>query len=192
VRVKPRDPETYDPSVLPEWARETIAQIAREHPENLAHHLDQVAEIEAAGRRAAENSPPPPDNPRDLLHLSAIQTWQALAGGRPAPDLDPADLEQAIYEAFVTSDSWHPVDQLCERWLDLGRQCGLAVDDEQGDLPRTDVLDAISHTISAAIWFGLTTGYLTLTGRYTIPRKFLTHCHAALLRLEPFARPACR
>lgn len=85
-----------------------------------------------------------------------------------APDLDLADLEQAIYEGFVTSDSWHPVDQ----------QCGLAVDDEQGDLPRTDMLDAISHTISAAIWFGLTTGYLTLTGRYTIPRKFLTHCHA--------------
>ena len=31
------------------------------------------------------------------------------------------------------------------------------------------MLDAISRTISAAIWFGLTTGYLTLTGRYTIP-----------------------
>lgn len=138
-----------------------------------------MAEIEAARRRAAENPPPPPDNPRDLLHLSAIRTWQALAGGRPAPDLDLADLEQAIYEGFVTSDSWHPVDQLCERWLDLASQCGLAVDDEQGDLPRTDMLDAISHTISAAIWFGLTTGYLTLTGRYTIPRKFLTHCHAA-------------
>jgi hypothetical protein len=84
-----------------------------------------VAEIEAARRRAAENTPPPPDNPRDLLHLSAIRTWQALAGGRPAPDLDLADLEQAIYEGFVTSDSWHPVDQ----------RCGLAVDDEQGDLP---------------------------------------------------------
>jgi hypothetical protein len=139
-----------------------------------------VAEIEAARRRAAENPPPPPDNPRDLLHLSAIRTWQALAGGWPAPDLDLADLEQAIYEGFVTSDSWHPVDQLCERWLDLASQCGLAVDDEQGDLPRTDMLDAISHTISAAIWFGLTTGYLTLTGRYTIARKFLTHCHAAL------------
>ena len=140
-----------------------------------------MAEIEAARRRAAENPPPPPDNPRDLLHLSAIRTWQALADGRPAPDIDLADLEQAIYEGFVTSDSWHPVDQLCERWLDLASQCGLAVDDEQGDLPRTDMLDTISRTISAAIWFGLTTGYLTLTGRYTIPRKFLTHCHAALL-----------
>ena len=67
----------------------------------------------------------------------------------PVPDLDPADLEQAIYEA-------------------------------QGDLSRPEVLDAISHTVSAAIWLGQTTGYLTLTGRYTIPRKFLTHCHAAL------------
>jgi hypothetical protein len=93
-----------------------------------------VAEIEAARRRAAEN-PPPQDNPRDLLHLSAIRTWPALAGGRLAPDLDLADLEQAIYEGFVTSDSWHPVDQLCERWLDLASHCGLAVDDEQGDPP---------------------------------------------------------
>jgi hypothetical protein len=64
-----------------------------------------------------------------------IRTWQALADGRPAPDLDPADLEQATYEAFATSDGWHPVDQLCESWLDLARHCGLAVDDEQGDLP---------------------------------------------------------
>jgi hypothetical protein len=55
----------------------------------------------------------------------------------------------------------------------LTRQGGLAVDDEQADLPRPDLLDAISRTVSAAIWFGLTTGYLTLTGRYTIPRKFL-------------------
>jgi hypothetical protein len=39
---------------------------------------------------------------------------------------------------------------------------------------RPDVLDAITHTVSAAIWFGLTTGYLTLTGRYHI-RKYLTH-----------------
>jgi hypothetical protein len=110
---------------------------------------------------------------RDFLHLSAIRTWQALAGSRPAPDLDPADLEQAIDEAFVTSDGRSQVDQLCEGWLDLARQCGLAVEDQDGDL-RPDVLDAITHTVSAAIWFGLTTGYLRLTGRYTIPRKFLT------------------
>ena len=37
-----------------------------------------------------------------------------------------------------------------------------------------DVLEAFSHTVSAAIWFGLTTGYLILTGSYRIPRKFLT------------------
>jgi hypothetical protein len=39
------------------------------------------------------------------------------------------------------------------------------------------VLDAISHTVSAAIWFGLTAGHLTLTGHYHIPRKFLPLYH---------------
>jgi hypothetical protein len=114
---------------------------------------------------------PPLTEARDLLHLSAIQAWQTLASGQPAPNLDP-DLDQEIYQAFVTSDG-HQVDQLCEDWLEQARQCGLAVDDEDGDL-RPDVLDTISHTVSAAIWFGLTTGYLTMTGgSYHIPRKFL-------------------
>jgi hypothetical protein len=165
----------YDPSALPQWARETIAQIAREHPENLADHLARVAEIEAAKRYAAGHPPTPPQpaNLRDLLHLSAIQAWQALAGGQPAPGLDP-DLEQAIYEAFTTGDG-HQVDQFCEDWLDLARQCGITVDDEHGEL-RPDVLDAISHTVSAAIWYGLTTAYLTLTSGYHIPRKWLGEC----------------
>lgn len=118
-----------------------------------------------------EDLPPPPTETRDLLHLSAIQGWQALASGQPAPDLDPAGLEQAVYEAFVTRDGHHQVDKLCDGWLDLARQCGLAVEGQDGEL-LIDVLDAISHTISQAIWFGLTTGYLTLTGRYHIPRKF--------------------
>jgi hypothetical protein len=64
------------------------------------------------------------------------------------------------------------VDQLCEDWLNLARRAGIAVDDEHDDL-RPDVLDAITRTVSAAIWFGLTTGYLTLTSSYHIPRKFL-------------------
>jgi hypothetical protein len=44
------------------------------------------------------------------------------------------------------------------------------VHDEDSDL-LPDVFDAISHTVSAAIWFGLTTEYLTLTGSYPIPRS---------------------
>jgi hypothetical protein len=171
--MTPRDPGTYDPGAVPEWALETIARVAREHPEALEFHLDHVAEIEVAKRHPAKHQRPP-DNPRDLLHLSVIQAWQALASGRPVPDLDP-DLEQDIYEVFVTSDGQYQVDQLCEGWLELARQRGLAVDDEHGDL-LPDVLDAISHTVSAAIWFGLTTGYLTLTGSYHIPRKFLPGC----------------
>jgi hypothetical protein len=100
--------------------------------------------------------------------------WQGCGqSGRPAPDLDPAALEQAINEAFVTSDGRSQVDQLCEGWLDLARQCGLAVEDQDGNL-RSDVLDAITHTVSAAIWFGLTTGYLRLAGKYSLPCKFLT------------------
>lgn len=41
---------------------------------------------------------------------------------------------------------------------------------EDGDV-LPDVLDAISRTVSAAIWFGLVTGHLTLTGSYRMPRK---------------------
>ena len=41
--------------------------------------------------------------------------------------------------------------------------------------PRPDVLDAIEHTVAAAIWFGITTGCLTLTGSYDIPGK-LAEC----------------
>src|SRR5215470_3170547 len=170
MRMKSSDPVPYDPSALPEWARETIARIAREHPENLAYHLERVAEIETAKRHAAEHRPPPPTEARDILHLSAILAWQALASGKPAPDLDP-DLEHDIYEAFVTSDGHAQVDLLCDGWLDLARQSGITVDDGHGNL-LPDVLDAISHTVSAAIWFGLTTGYLTLTSRYHIPRKW--------------------
>src|SRR6266571_2182018 len=63
------------------------------------------AHDEAAKRHAAEHPPPQPTEARDLLHLAAIQAWQALASGQPAPGLDPdPDLEQAIYEAFVTRD----------------------------------------------------------------------------------------
>jgi hypothetical protein len=46
------------------------------------------------------------------------------------------------------------------------------VNDQHGD-PRPDIRDAITRTVSAAIWFGLTSGYLTLAGRYHILRKFL-------------------
>jgi hypothetical protein len=150
-----------------------MAWIAQEHPEHLAWHLDHVAEIEAAKRRHTAGQPPlPPTEPRDLLHLAAIQAWQALASGQPAPDLDRTALDQTIYDVFATSDGRNHVDLLCDDWLKTARQCGIPVDDEHGEL-RPDVLDTISHTVSAAIWFGLTNGYLTLTGRYHIPRKFL-------------------
>ncbi len=147
----------YDPAAVPQWARETIALIAREQPERLAFHLGHVAEIEAAGRNRAEHPPPPPPaGPRDILHLAAIQAWQALASGQPAPALDPAALEQTIHEAFTPGEGWHPVDQLCEDWLALARQHGIPVQGEDGD-PLPGVLDAIERTVSAAIWFAAIT-----------------------------------
>jgi hypothetical protein len=165
------DPKSYDPGTVPEWARESIARIAREHPESLDWHLGQVAEIEAAKRRTA-GRPLPPAEPRDLLHLAAIEAWQALASGEPAPDIDPLSLQQAIYEVFSAGNCISPVEQLCEDWYGLARSYGIRVDDEDGDL-LPDVDDAITRTVTAAIWFGITTGYFALTGSYHIPRKYL-------------------
>jgi putative transposase len=46
------------------------------------------------------------------------------------------------------------------------------VDDRHGNLPP-GVPEAISRTVPAAGWSGLTTGYLTLAGSYRLPRRFL-------------------
>jgi len=63
----------YDSSTVPEWARETITTIAGEHPETLLLYLNWVFEIEAAKRRPGSPPPPPPEDPRDQLHLAAIE-----------------------------------------------------------------------------------------------------------------------
>lgn len=165
----------YDPAAVPEWERESIARTARNHPENLPGQLSHVAEIEAAKRYLAEHpapQPPPPDNARDFLHLAAIEAWQAIAHGRPAPDMDPVELFQELHEVFAPGTRITPVEQLIEDWYELARACGIAVTDEDGEL-RPEVDAAITRTVTASIWFGITTGYLTLAGSYQIPRKFL-------------------
>ena len=173
-RMTSPDPKICDPGTSPEWARASIARIAREHPGNLSCHLAWVAEIEAAKRHAAGHRPRPPvpAEPRDLLHLAAIEAWQSLASGRPAPVLDPVILYQVMYDVFTTGNGISPVEQLIEDWYDLARQCGIRVHDEHGDLlPEVDA--AITRTVTVAIWFGITTGYLALTGSYRIPRRYL-------------------
>ena len=75
-----------------------------------------------------------------------------------------------MHDAFTVGSGVSPVEQLIEGWYDLARQCGIAVHDERGDL-RPEVDDAITRTVTAAIWFGVTTGYLTLPGTYRIPRR---------------------
>jgi len=82
----------YDLAAVPEWAREPIARIASEQPENLASWLDHVAEIEAAKRYLAEyppTRPAPPEDPREFLRLLAVEAWRSLASGQPAPSVDP-------------------------------------------------------------------------------------------------------
>jgi len=90
---------------------------------------------------------------RDCLHLAAIEAWQAIASGRPAPAIDPLALYQDLHDAFTVGS-------------------GITVDGADGDL-RPGIDDAITCTVIASIWFGITTGYLTLAGSYHIPRKFL-------------------
>jgi hypothetical protein len=162
------DLPAYDPSAFPEWARESIAHIAREHPDYLSCHLAWVAEIEAAKRRTAEH-PPLPAEPRDLLRLAAVEAWQSLASGRPAPVPDPVLLYQVMDDVFTTGNGISPVEQLIEDWYELARQCGIT---EHGDF-RPGIDAAITRAVTAAIWFGITTGYLTLTGSYHIPRRYL-------------------
>jgi hypothetical protein len=151
----------YDLAAVPEWARESIARTAREHPENLPGQLSHVAEVEAARRYEAEHPAPqpPPDSPRDWLHLAAIEAWQAIAHGQPAPGMDPAELFQDLHDVFAAGTTITPVEQLIEDWYELARECGINVTGAGGEL-RPDIDQAITRTVTAAIWFGITTGYL--------------------------------
>jgi hypothetical protein len=110
---------------------------------------------------------------RDTLHLATIEAWQAIASSRPAPRLDLLALYQAICEVFETNGRQNPFDQFDSTWEDIARQHASTITDEHGDL-LPDLDDAITSLITAAIWFGITTGYFTIAGgRCHIPRKFL-------------------
>jgi hypothetical protein len=169
----------YNPAAVPAWARESIAWIAREHPENLAGNLAWVAEIEAAKQSMAEHPPArlaPPEDPRDYLHLLAIQAWRAVANGQPAPGLDPAILEQDISEAFGGSS---PLDGLYDDWLQAARERGIAIDDEHGGILPA-IVETIVPALTAAFWSGLTAGHFTITRRRSfIPRQFLPYIEGA-------------
>lgn len=86
--------------------------------------------------------------------------------------MDPAELFQDLYDVFAPGTSITPVEQLIADWYELARKCGINVNDEDGEL-RSDIDQAITRTVTASIWFGITTGYLTLTGNYQVPRRFL-------------------
>lgn len=121
---------------------------------------------------AASSGPDLPEETRGFLHLSAIRAWQAIADGRPVPEIDPLALHPDICEAFTDGNGTSPVEQIIGDWYDQARQCGITVNDEHGNL-RPGIDDAITRAVVASVWFGITTGYLTLAGSYRIPRRFL-------------------
>lgn len=49
--------------------------------------------------------------------------------------------------------------------------------DARGDL-LPEVEDAVTGLITAAVWFGITAGYLTLTSSCSIPHRFLHRSRA--------------
>jgi|SRR5215467_210953 len=167
---------------VPDVAREMLAQVRRDHPESLPHILRWLADIEEAKPYLAEHPapPPPPLSELDYLHLSALRTWMALSQGRPAPALDTEYLYQLIYTQFRDRDGQSQVDRLCEQWLSAAREYGLAVEYGDGNL-LPGVLDATTHTVSEAIWFGLTQGHVTMTGgAYHVPRRLLSLGHGTM------------
>jgi hypothetical protein len=167
-----------DPTAVPEWARESAARTARDRPENLPFVMGHVAEIEAAKRFLAAHPPvrpDPPEDPREYLHLLAVEAWRALASGQPAPGVDPVALDQGIRAACGGSD---PIDELCEGWLEAAREHDIAVDDGNGDILLATVIPAIT----AAFWSGLTTGHYAITRECSTPRRFLPYFERAATR----------
>jgi hypothetical protein len=109
---------------------------------------------------------------RDDLHLAAIRAWQALARQQPASAMDPAELFQELHDLFASGSSITPVEQLVEDWYELARQCGINVNDEDGEL-RPDVDEAITRIVTASVWFGITAGHHAITGgAHSVPRRF--------------------
>jgi hypothetical protein len=86
--------------------------------------------------------------------------------------MEPAVLFQELHDLFAHGASITPVELLIADWYELARRCSLDVNDEHGEL-RPDVDEAITRVVTAAIWFGVTTGHHAITGgAHSIPRKF--------------------
>jgi hypothetical protein len=92
------------------------------------------------------------------------EAWQAISSGKTVPRIDPVVLCQEMDEAFRASEGTHLTDQFYCRWEALADRHGFSVHDDHGGL-LPEVNDEITGLITAAIWFGVTTGYLALAWR---------------------------
>jgi hypothetical protein len=75
-------------------------------------------------------------------------------------------------DAFRASDGTHLTGQFYCRWEAIAGRHGFPVHDEHGDL-LSEVDDKITGLITAAIWFGVTTGHLALASSHHVPRRLL-------------------
>jgi hypothetical protein len=122
--------------------------------------------------------PPPPDNARGYLHLAAIGAWQAIACRRPAPDMGPSVLFREMPDVFGAGSAISPpVGQLIGEWWELAPERGIAVAGGDEGL-RPGIGQAITRTVTASIWVGVTTGCLTLTGGQGIPDRLTMYLRA--------------
>lgn len=77
-----------------------------------------------------------------------------------------------------------PVEQLIDDWYELACKCGITVTDED-DVLRPDIDQAITRTVTASIWSGMTVGYLTFTDSYRIPHRLKRYlCAAPCVRAQ--------
>ena len=150
-----------------------VARIAREQPKTLAQWLAHVAEVEGAKQRVAEH--PTPRRLRRTTHATTC-TWPPSRHGKPSPTVGPprcgpVDPVSGIARCIRHRRRHLPQgEQLIGDWCELAPECGIAVTDEDDEL-RPGIGQAITRTVTASVWFGVTTGCLTPTGGWGIPSR---------------------
>jgi hypothetical protein len=86
-----------------------------------------------------------------------------------------------VIDVFGADHGISPVEQLIDDWYDLARKCGITVTDEDGEL-RPGIDQAITRTVTASVWFGIASGYLTSPAATASPAGSRSTC-------EPPERP---
>jgi hypothetical protein len=101
-----------------------------------------------------------------------------MARRQPAPAPDLTELSAVICDAFETPDG-NLIDQVYDTWYRVAREQGVTLTDERGDFLQ-HLEFAVNEVITAAIWFGITTGHQVIAGdSYHVPRRLMSWCGSA-------------